>query len=291
MATLVSENLATPKVNFDVNTLTSEEVISFIETRINNIIEEDKKLENPVFLFIGDGVIAKLAYFLAGYIARPVAVGIAGQSASGKSTITQDIIDALIEFQEYKALGEIITRINTDDYYYDRSKMVKAAGSFAEFAKKYDLDVPAAFELSLLKQHIKTLLLGEDVLLPKYDMSGTAKRFNNHTLAKPNKIVITEGLFCLTDTIKDVFDFCIYVDVTHNVQKDRWFARAEKRNIVGDAAEKVFNNVVDKAKIHIKPTAQNADIIINGEAQRQDYKDIVAKFLNVMEMIMLEKLI
>ena len=33
-----------------------------------------------------------------------------------------------------------------DDYYYDRSEMVKAAGSFSEFAKNYDLDVPEAFQ-------------------------------------------------------------------------------------------------------------------------------------------------
>ena len=44
--------------------------------------------------------------------------------------------------------------------------MVKAAGSFAEFAKHYDLDVPEALELELMKQHIKSLLQGEIVYLP-----------------------------------------------------------------------------------------------------------------------------
>ena len=90
-----------------------------------------------------------------------------------------------------------ITRVNTDDYYYDRSEMVKAAGSFAEFAKNYDLDVPQALELELMSKHIKELLAGNSVRLPKYDMSGTAKRFDNFTLANPSQIVISEGLFTL----------------------------------------------------------------------------------------------
>jgi len=291
MATIISNKIADKGIGYNSSTITSEEVISFIENNINRIIEEDKKLENPVFLLIGDGAISKLSYFLAGYVPRPVAVGIAGQSASGKSTIAQDIIDSLVKFQELQNLAPIITRINTDDYYYDRSKMVRAAGSFAEFAKKYDLDVPAAFELSLLKKHIKTLLSGKNVMLPKYDMSGTAKRYNDHTLARPNKMIITEGLYCLHDIINEVFDFCIYVHVSPDIQKNRWFERAEKRNITGDAAQKVFDNVISKAEIHIKPTLKNAAIIINGEAKRQDYKETVDKFLNIIETLMLEKLI
>ena len=59
--------------------------------------------------------------------------------------------------------------------------MVKEAGSFAEFAKHYDLDVPEALELELMKEHIKSLLHGKTVYLPKYDMSGTAIRKDNVT--------------------------------------------------------------------------------------------------------------
>jgi uridine kinase len=59
--------------------------------------------------------------------------------------------------------------------------MVKKAGSFAEFAKNYDLDVPEALELELMKKHIRQLLFGDTVYLPKYDMSGTAIRKDNVT--------------------------------------------------------------------------------------------------------------
>lgn len=258
------------------------EVIETIKNKILKIIEEDKKLANPVFLFVKDNIIDGLVSFLSGSIKRPVAIGIAGETASGKSTVTYDIIESILKFQQKYNISPIITRINTDDYYYDRSDMVKAAGSFANFAKNYDLDVPEAFELSLLKHHIEQLVLGTPVLLPKYDMSGTAIRHDNYSLAIPNKIIVTEGLFTLTSQIKDAFDFCIYVDVSQDAQKNRFFKRAEERGL-GDAADEVYNNATSKAQIYIKPSSKNADIIINGEASREDYQNTTNKFLEIVE--------
>lgn len=280
-----SAQTAENPVESGIHTLQSQ-IIDEIEKKICAILDEDKKLESPVFLFVKKNVPKRMAQFIAGAHSRPVAVGIAGQSASGKSSIANDIIEAIENFQDKNNLPEIITRINTDDYYYDRSDMVKAAGSFAEFAKNYDLDRPEAFELDLLRQHIELLLLGQEVLLPKYDMSGTAIRFDNNTPASPNNIIITEGLYCLTDKVNDVFDFSIYVDVSPEVQKERWYARATMRNIVGASAKNVFENVVNKAEIYVKPSANNADIIINGETSRKDYKNIVQQLLAIVESML-----
>ena len=91
----------------------------------------------------------------------PASIGIAGETASGKSTITKDLIDTIESFATEFGINDAITRVNTDDYYYDRSEMVKAAGSFSEFAKNYDLDVPQALELELMSKHIMELLSGK----------------------------------------------------------------------------------------------------------------------------------
>ena len=69
----------------------------------------------------------------------------------------------------------------------------------AEFVKTYDLDVPEALELDLMFYHVQQLLSGKSVMLPKYDLSGTTIRIDNHTLAEPSKIIISEGLFALTE--------------------------------------------------------------------------------------------
>ena len=197
--------------------------IDRIEQSLHYIFETEMKSSDSIILDYKSDVIHRIAEFLSGKITRSASIGIAGETASGKSTITLDIIETINAFTTEYDAQDLITRVNTDDYYYDRSDMVKKAGSFAEFAKHYDLDVPQALELELMSEHIQQLLSGNEVLLPKYDMSGTAIRHDNHTLAKPSRVIISEGLFTLTDKVKNAFDFKIYehVDIVLSGESDR----------------------------------------------------------------------
>jgi len=256
--------------------------VQAVEERLKKIFDEELNSEGSILVSYKPNVISKLAKYLSGHISRSASIGIAGETASGKSTITFDIIDTIKSFATEFDIENVITRVNTDDYYYDRSEMVKAAGSFAEFAKHYDLDVPQALELELMNNHIKELLNGKSVYLPKYDMSGTAKRYDNHTLAHPSKIIISEGLFTLTEKIKDAFDFKIYVDVAHNVQKERFFIRAEERGL-GESANGIYKNANEKAEIYIKPCKSEADIILSGEAVRARYKAFLNKLISIVQ--------
>ena len=254
----------------------------YIEKKLNQIFFDEMTSDNSIFRKVKNSAIHKMALFLSNNITRSCSVGIAGETASGKS-IALDIINTIQSFAEEYCINNAITRINTDDYYYDRSEMVKKAGSFAEFAKHYDLDVPEALELELMKKHIKSLLFGNTVLLPEYDMSGTAIRRDNVKPAFPSKIIISEGLFTLTDKVVDAFDFKIYVDVSHNIQKERFYKRAAERDL-GDSADEVYENASNKAKTHIHPTAAKADIILSGEADRAAYR----KFINQILMLVKE---
>jgi len=252
-----------------------------LETALRDLFYKELNSSDSIFLEISPLLVKKVAMFLSGLAFRPAAIGICGETASGKSTIVTDSIDVINSFAQEFILENVVTTINTDDYYYDRSKEVQKAGSFAEFVKTYDLDVPQAMELSLMKKHIQALLSKQSVLLPKYDMSGTAKRFENHTKANPCSVVISEGLFTLTDEIADVFDFKIYVDIDKSVQKRRFYERAQKRGL-GDSADRIFQNATDKAEIYIRPCMKRADIVLNGEISRQKYKQFVASFLNCL---------
>lgn len=256
--------------------------LSHIKIRLKNIFENELKSENSVLIDYKPDVVKRLADFISGKVTRSASIGIAGETASGKSTITLDIIDTIDTFADKYELENVITRVNTDDYYYDRSEMVKAAGSFAEFAKHYDLDIPDALELELMHAHIKELLSGKEVYLPKYDMSGTAIRYDNHTLAQPSKVIISEGLFALTEKIKDAFDFKIYVDVRHHIQKERFYIRAEERHL-GDSADTIYKNASQKAEIYIRPCKEHADIILSGEAVRTRYKNFLNKIIAIVE--------
>lgn len=265
--------------------LQSERNLSlYIEKRLKQIFSDELNSENSIFLKVKPSAIHQMALFLSGEVTRSCSIGIAGETASGKSTIAFDIIETVQNFANEYLIENVITRINTDDYYFDRSDMVKKAGSFAEFAKHYDLDVPEALELELMKKHIKTLLSGKQVYLPEYDMSGTAIRRDNVKLAHPSKIIISEGLFTLTDKVADAFDFKVYVDVSFQTQKERFYKRAVDRGL-GDSADEVYQNASDKAKTYIHPTAMKADIILSGEADRTAYKRFIANVLALIAEI------
>lgn len=204
------------------------------------------------------------------YLKLPLSIGIVGESASGKSTITHDFIEVLNKH------GITTTRINTDDYYYDHSCEVIDAGSFAEWAKDKDLDCPEAMELSLMKKHIKELKHGKSVWLPQYDMSGTAIRIDEAILAQPSDIIISEGLF--TMCVKDAFDIKIYVDIDKDVQKERWYERAVYRNL-GDASDALYERANSRADIYIRPYKDICDVVISGEGPRPKYKQFMERLL------------
>ena len=255
-----------------------------LEHYLLNIFEAEVSSPNSAILSFQPLAIKKIAGYLSGRLQMPVSIGIAGETASGKSTITKDLIDTIESFATEFSIQDAITRVNTDDYYYDRSEQVKLAGSFSEFAKNYDLDVPEALELELMYKHIKELLSGKATYLPKYDMSGTAIRHDNYTLAKPSKVIISEGLFTLTEKIRGAFDFKIYVDIPENIKKDRFFIRAAERDL-GDSAPIIYENANKKADIYIKPCKAYADIVLSGAADRIRYKNFLNKIIALVQEI------
>lgn len=252
------------------------------EKSLNDLFLKELNSSDSIFINIKPHVVKKIAMFLSGMTFRPAAIGVCGETASGKSTIVKDSMEIIQIFCHKLLLKNPVTRINTDDYYYDRSKEIEKAGSFAEFAKNYDFDIPEAIELSLMKEHIQMLLNRQEVYLPKYDMSGTGKRFENHTLAKPASMVIAEGIYAIHEEVADIFDFKIYVDINKSVQKERFFERAQQRGL-GASADKIFKNAAQKAKIYVHPCAQNADIILNGETSREKYKKFVDSMLLILD--------
>lgn len=254
-----------------------------LEKSLNELFLKELNSSDSIFIKVTPNIVKKIAMFLSGLSFRPAAIGVCGETACGKSTIVMDTIEILESFAQELSMPNIITRINTDDYYYDRSEEVKNAGSFAEFAKNYDLDVPEAIELSLMKKHIKMLLNHQEVFLPKYDMSGTARRSQNETLAKPSSVIISEGIYTLIDDVADIFDFKIYVDIDKSVQKQRFYERAQQRGL-GSSADTIYENASKKALIYVHPCIENADIVLNGEASREKYKKFIILLLTALEL-------
>ena len=202
----------------------------------------------------------------------PISIGIVGESASGKSTITEDFVKVLSKYYT-------VTRINTDDYYYDNSEAVKQAGSFAEWAKDKDLDCPEAMDLKLMKEHITCLRQGNSVYLPKYYMDGSAIRKDKYKLAIPSDIIISEGLF--TMCVKDCFDITIYIDIDRETQKKRWYKRVAKRKL-GSSADVLYGRAIDRAEKYIIPHKDTCDIVLSGVGPKNKYKRLIERFLQLV---------
>lgn len=277
MAVFTSVSVENKKLNGVTNPIHQSRFQKF-EKALSELFLNELNSADSIFIEIAPHVVKKIAMFLSGMTFRPAAIGICGETASGKSTIVQDTICVIESFLQ----NDAVTRINTDDYYYDRSVEVKKAGTFDEFVKNYDLDIPEAIELSLMKEHVQKLLNKEEVFLPKYDMSGTAKRFDNHTLAKPSSVIVAEGLYTLVKDVSDIFDFKIYVDINKSVQKKRFYERAQQRGL-GASADRIYENASQKAQIYVHPCIDCADIVLNGETSREKYKNFVNSLMDLVE--------
>ncbi|MCQ2744391.1 MAG: hypothetical protein MJ230_06325 [bacterium] len=124
--------------NIDKTTTSNTQYISkpseasdVIENYLFNIFEKELNEKNSVLLSYKPIAIKKISAYITGRINMPASIGISGETASGKSTITKDLIETIKSFGTEFGIPNIIKRVNTDDYYYDRSDIVKKAGSFS----------------------------------------------------------------------------------------------------------------------------------------------------------------
>ena len=180
---------------------------------------------------------------------HPIILGIVGDSASGKSTLSVGVAQILGEAH--------CTVICTDDYHrYDR-KARAAAGLSA-------LD-PRANYVDVLEQHLRLLRAGEPILKPVYDhRQGT---FEPPEYVRPKEFVIAEGLLGYTTrTMRDCYDVKIYLDPEEELRV-RWKMHRDttKRGYTRDGALwEWFGKIASGT-----PDRRTVTIVLKNEA-RQD---------------------
>jgi phosphoribulokinase len=187
---------------------------------------------------------------------RPVLLGVAGDSASGKSTLSRGI--------EYVLGTGRVGRVCTDDYHrYDR-------------ARRAELGVtplsPEANRMDLMADHLRTLAAGKPVTKPVYDHhTGT---FGPAETVDSREIVIVEGLLPLSDRdTRDAIDVAVFLEPQESLRR-RW-------KLERDVFERGYSpaQVVDELKRrepdaaeHIRPQRDFADIIVRFH-RRADAED------------------
>lgn len=180
----------------------------------------------------------------------PTVLGIAGCSGSGKTTLADELA---------RTLGGM--RFHLDDYYLDLGHL-----PFEERIKK-NFDDPAMIEVPLLAMHVRTLAGGNAIDRPIYDFA-THTRVNDRTervAAAP--YVIIEGLFALYyPEILPVYRLRVYVDTPDSLCFERRMKRdTEQRGRTPESVARQYEATVRPSSVaFVRPTAANADLIIDG---------------------------
>ena len=110
--------------NFYSSRLDMELITNIVDT-LKEILEEDKKQEQPLFLIVADDFIMNIARKVVQEKKKTFLIGITGESASGKTVFVDNTIEAVVRDKK----EGIYTVIRQDDYYKDTSKELLEAGS------------------------------------------------------------------------------------------------------------------------------------------------------------------
>ncbi len=274
MTGLMTETFELTNYNFYSSRLDMEIISNIVDT-LKEILEEDKKQEQPLFLRVADDFILNIARKVVQEKKKTFLIGITGESASGKTVFVDNTIEAVVRDKK----EGIYTVIRQDDYYKDTSRELQEAGSYdALFKTGFSFDTPDVINLKLMREHLEGLKHGETIVSPKYDFV-TCVSDPNGDVKKPAKVILTEGLYVLNEEIRDIMDVKVYVFTPIDVIKDRWYKRAVSRGKTGEAADLQFRDVNETAQKYIRPTYQIADCIINGMVDKDYIKVITDKIL------------
>ena len=184
-------------------------------------------------------------------MSKPIIIGIAGGSASGKTSISRRLKE------HFENEGSVLI-IRQDDYYKDQSDKPM------EERVKTNYDHPFAFDNDLLLQQVHELSEGRTVEKPTYDYVHHTRSDVTET-CYPCDVLILEGLFVLEDeNIRDLLDIKIFVDTDADVRFIRRLIRDvnERGRSVDSIVSQYLDTVRPMHEQFIEPSKRYADVII-----------------------------
>lgn len=195
---------------------------------------------------------------------RPVIIGVGGGTASGKTTVSEAILE--------RVGWDRIAYMQHDSYYRDLSHIP------LEERRRRNFDHPDALENDLLLEHLQTLLEGQPVRVPEYDFANYVRTPYSHVV-EPRRVIFVEGILIFVDRrLREVMDVKIYVDADPDLR----FIRRLQRDIRerGRTMESVIKQYMETVRpMHlefVEPSKRYADVIIPSGGFNTTAIDMVA---------------
>lgn len=203
---------------------------------------------------------------------KAIIIGIAGGSASGKSSLSEEV------YQFFKG-NHKVKIIKQDDYYKDQSH------KSMEERVKTNYDHPFAFDTDLLVEHLSLLKDKQMIKKPIYDYV-LHTRSKQYELIEGRDIIILEGIFVLAEEeIRKLCDILIYVDTDADIR----FIRRLKRDMIerGRTLESVCDQYLETVRpMHeqfIEPSKKYAHIIIPEGSNKVAIDLLITKIKSIID--------
>ncbi|HZX93740.1 MAG TPA: uridine kinase [Myxococcales bacterium] len=181
---------------------------------------------------------------------RPLTIGIAGGTASGKTTVARRLVERLA--------GHAVAFLDQDAYYRDLGDMT------LEERRSFNFDHPDAFDTELLVSHLRDLQAGRAVEKPVYSFAEyTRTRETVHV--NPGDVIIVEGILVLAlPPLRHELDVKVFVDSDSDVRVIRRLSRdiKERGRDFDGVIEQYFRSVRPMHHGFVEPSKRYADIII-----------------------------
>lgn len=195
---------------------------------------------------------------------KQILIGIAGGTASGKTSVAQEIVDALGGYNQVVIIAE-------DAYYKDLAHLP------LEKRIAFNFDHPDAFDNDLLIEHLKKALNQQTVEIPTYDHKTHSRRKETQTI-KPHKVILLEGILILENPqLRDLMDIKVYIDTDADVRLIRRLRRdiKERARTLESVLEQYERFVMPMHFQFVEPSKRYADIIIPRGAENDIGVDII----------------
>ena len=202
---------------------------------------------------------------------KPLVIGIAGGSGSGKTTVSKEISKRLP--------ADRVLILTEDAYYNDNSAL-----SMDE-RKKINYDHPNAYDTDLLIEQLQDLLDGKAIEMPTYNFN-ILSRAKDTIHVEPADIIILEGILVLaSEELRKFMDIKLFVNADDDIRFIRRLQRdtQERGRSIDWIISQYLATVKPSYNQFVEPSKKYADIIIPQGGENQVAIDMVSsKLLSII---------